>query len=112
VKRADSRNGDDETRHSFLSFPCLFEVALLPYWKVLTTITVMVVTGLPVVSQADSPKKHRGLCEIHYPSDAMLEWDCRVIQSGTSLEAIFGEHWVDVARFNRIDRRHARSGSM
>jgi hypothetical protein len=39
-----------------------------------------------------------------------LEWDCRIIPPGKSLEAIFGEYWVDVARFNRIDRRHAHSG--
>jgi hypothetical protein len=68
----------------------------------------MLVTGLSTVSQADSPKKHRSLCAIHYPSDAMVEWDCRVIPPGTSLETIFGEYWMDVARFNRIDRRHAR----
>jgi hypothetical protein len=83
---------------------------LLSYWKVLVTITVMVVTGLPAASQADSPKKHRGPCEIHYPSDATVERDCRVIPPGESLETIFGEYWVDVARFNRIDRRHAHSG--
>jgi hypothetical protein len=110
VKRADSRNGGGETRHSFLSFPCLFEVTLLPYWKVLVTIAVMVATGLPVSVQADSPKKHQGPCEIHYPSDVTVEWDCRVIPPGGSLEAIFGEDWMDVARFNRIDRRHAHSG--
>jgi hypothetical protein len=39
-----------------------------------------------------------------------VEWDCRVIPHGGSLEAMFGEYWVDVARFNRIDRRHARPG--
>jgi hypothetical protein len=70
----------------------------------------MMAALLSVPAQADSPKKHRGLCEIHYPSDAMLEWDCRVIPPGTSLETIFGEYWVDVARFNRINRRHARPG--
>jgi len=83
---------------------------LLSYWRVLVTITVMVTMGLPAVSQADSPKNHRGPCEIHYPSDATVEWDCRVIPPGESLETIFGEYWVDVARFNRIDRRHARPG--
>jgi hypothetical protein len=83
---------------------------LLSYWKVLVTITVMVVTVFPTVSQADSPKKHRGPCEINYPSDATVEWDCRIIPPGGSLEAIYGEYWVDVARFNRIDRRHAHSG--
>ena len=70
----------------------------------------MVVVGLSAVSQADSPKKPRGPCEIHYPSDATVEWDCRVIPPAGSLEGMFGEYWVDVARFNRIDRRHARPG--
>jgi hypothetical protein len=70
----------------------------------------MAVTFLSVSAQADSLKKQRGLCAIHYPSDAMAEWDCRVIPPGKSLEAIFGGYWVDVARFNRIDRRHARPG--
>jgi hypothetical protein len=70
----------------------------------------MMVAFLSVSAQADSPKKQRGPCEIHYPSDATVEWDCRIIQPGESLEKIFGEYWVDVARFNRIDRRHAHSG--
>lgn len=62
------------------------------------------------VSQADSPKNHRGPCEIHYPSDVTVEWGCRMIPRGRSLEAMFGEDWADVARFNRIDRLHARPG--
>jgi hypothetical protein len=78
------------------------------FWNSLIGISLMMVAFLSVSAQADSPKKHRGPCEIHYPSDATLEWDCRVIPPGKSLEAIFGEYWVDVARFNRIDRRHAR----
>ena len=78
--------------------------------RTLIAVIVMVVTVFPAVSQADSPKKHRGPCEIHYPSDATVEWDCRVIPPGESLETIFGEYWMDVARFNRIDRRHARPG--
>ena len=68
---------------------------------------MMMVVALSDSVHADSPKKHRGPCEIDYPSDATVEWDCRVIPPGGSLEAIFGEYWVDVARFNRIDRRHA-----
>jgi hypothetical protein len=80
------------------------------FWSSLIAITLMMVAFLSVSAQADSPKKHRGPCEIHYPSDATLEWDCRVIPPGESLETIFGEYWVDVARFNRIDRRHARPG--
>ena len=85
------------------AMPCSF-------WSSLIAMTVLMVAFLSVSAQADSPKKHRGLCEIHYPSDATLEWDCRIIPPGESLETIFGEYWVDVARFNRIDRRHARPG--
>ena len=73
-------------------------------------VTVMMVAVFPTVVQADHIKKHPIPCEIHHPSDATVEWDCRVIPPGKSLEAIFGESWVDVARFNRIDRRHARPG--
>ena len=76
----------------------------------LIAISLMMVAFFPVHAQADSLKKHRGPCAIHYPSDAMVEWDCRIIPPGESLETIFGEYWVDVARFNRIDRRHARPG--
>jgi len=71
---------------------------------------VMMVTVSPVSAKTDSLKKHHGPCEIHYPSDVTVEWDCRVIPHGKSLETMFGENWVYVARFNRIDRRHAHPG--
>ncbi len=66
---------------------------------------------VPASAKADSSKKHRDPCEISYPSDARVQWDCRTLRSGESLEKLFGERWVDVARFNRIDRRHARPGT-
>jgi hypothetical protein len=81
-----------------------------PFWSSLITVTMMLVMVCHSSAQADPPKKHRSPCEIHYPSDVTVEWDCRVIPPGKSLETIFGEYWVDVARFNRIDRRHARHG--
>lgn len=39
-----------------------------------------------------------------------IEWDCRTLRRGESLETLFGERWIDIARFNRIDRRHAQAG--
>ena len=78
--------------------------------SLLIPISLMMVACLSVPAHADMPKKRRGPCKVRYPSDATVEWDCRVIPPGGSLEAIFGEYWVDVARFNRIDRRHARPG--
>ena len=49
-------------------------------------------------------------CQISYPSDALVEWTCRRLASGETLQSVFGEQWTDVARFNRIDRRHAVAG--
>lgn len=96
------RHSTEYAGHPRLAFPaCRAIFALL----------VFLITALfPVVSQSDSPKKHRGPCDIVYPSDATVEWDCRTLRAGESLETVFGERWIDVARFNRIDRRHARSG--
>jgi hypothetical protein len=49
-------------------------------------------------------------CEIHYPSDAGIAWTCHRIGRGDTLTGLFGSHWQDVLRFNRIDRRHIYPG--
>jgi L,D-transpeptidase catalytic domain len=64
----------------------------------------------PTVSQAGSADRLHGLCSIVHPSDATIEWECRTLHAGESLEKLFGEQWIDVAQFNRIDRRHAQAG--
>lgn len=88
----------------------MFLVVPWSFWRRVIAVILVMVAVLPVSVQADSPKKHRGPCEIHYPSDATVEWDCHVILPGESLETIFGEYWNEGARFNRIDRRHAHAG--
>lgn len=50
-------------------------------------------------------------CDIVHPSDADILWNCHKLKSNESLENLFGERWQDVARFNRIDRRHALPGT-
>ena len=49
-------------------------------------------------------------CAIRHPSDARIAWTCRTLRRGETVERLFGERWVDVVRFNRIDRRHAVAG--
>lgn len=49
-------------------------------------------------------------CKVRYPSDTKIKWECRRIKKGETLENLFGEMWVDVARFNRIDRRYVYPG--
>lgn len=42
--------------------------------------------------------------------DSPLPWKHYVLPENYSLEKIFGDYWVDVLRFNRIDRNHLWSG--
>lgn len=72
--------------------------------------SVLVIALFPLVAFSGPSKKHPNHCHTAYPSDATIEWDCRMLRPGESLETLFGERWVEVARFNRIDRRHARAG--
>jgi hypothetical protein len=55
-------------------------------------------------------KKRYSPCKVRHPSDARVEWDCYRLKRKETLKSLFGEQWQDVARFNRIDRRHAWPG--
>jgi hypothetical protein len=54
--------------------------------------------------------KVKSLCEVHYPSDVRIEWQCRKLEWKDTPEKLFGEHWQEVLRFNRLDRRHFFGG--
>ncbi len=51
--------------------------------------------------------KITNLCRVIHPSDSKIEWHCVRIKRGETLEKLFGDRWKDVARFNRVDRKHA-----
>lgn len=61
---------------------------------------------------AASPDDHarEDLSRIEYPSLAGLAWRPHFLRPQDSLERLFGDNWVSVARFNRLDRRHAYPG--
>jgi hypothetical protein len=82
----------------------------MKYERCASAILVWLITLLPPVSSAQPPGQLREPCRIAYPSDAAVEWDCRTLRPKESLETVFGERWIDVARFNRIDRRHIHAG--
>lgn len=66
---------------------------------------------LPALDSAGQDARRRpSVCAVRHPSDARVEWSCRRLRGGESLEHLFGDRWVDVARFNRMDRRHAGPG--
>lgn len=50
------------------------------------------------------------LCKINHPSDVQIEWECKRIQKGETIEELFKDNWVYVIRFNRVDRRHIYPG--
>ncbi|HJV35795.1 MAG TPA: hypothetical protein VJ604_12030, partial [Geomonas sp.] len=65
--------------------------------------------GFACTAFAASPKL-KSLCQFHYPSDYLYEWDCVQLTSGDSPYRIFGKYWRDGLRFNRMDRRHFAEG--
>ena len=64
--------------------------------------------SMPGASPADPAKED--LSRIEYPSMDAIPWTPRFIRPQDTLESLFGEDWVYVARFNRIDRRHVYPG--
>ncbi|MCS6896829.1 MAG: L,D-transpeptidase [Nitrospira sp.] len=69
-------------------------------------LSALLFLGAPVHASPKLP----GLCAVLHPSDERIEWECRTLRGGESLERLFGEQWVAVARFNRVDRRHVGPG--
>jgi len=65
-------------------------------------------TSEPGATPAD--KAIEALSRVEYPSLSTINWHARFIQPHESLESLFGEDWIWVARFNRIDRRHVYPG--
>lgn len=65
-------------------------------------------TADPAASPADRAKED--LSRYEYPSQARIKWKAHFVRPQDSLERLFGKDWVAVARFNRIDRRHAYPG--
>jgi hypothetical protein len=63
----------------------------------------------PAITSANTATTTAPLrCAPLHPSDSTIEWDCVRLKKDDSLESLFKESWKDVARFNRIDRRHVR----
>ncbi|MHB8057621.1 MAG: L,D-transpeptidase [Desulfuromonadaceae bacterium] len=86
---------------------------------VLITLSTMVLVGFTVLrtpSLTDGPsaspedKAKEDLSRVEYPSLKNIKWRAQFIEPHQSLESLFGEDWIFVARFNRVDRRHAYPG--
>jgi len=65
-------------------------------------------TAEPGPSPLDPAKED--LTRVEYPSQKNMKWHGRFIRPNETLESMFGRDWQQVARFNRIDRRHVYPG--
>jgi len=65
-------------------------------------------TSDPAASPQDRAKED--LSRYEYPSMAGIRWKPHFVRPQDSMERLFGDDWVHVARFNRIDSRHVYPG--
>jgi hypothetical protein len=61
-------------------------------------------------SPCAATEKIPSLCLLHYPSDHLIGFKCVRLTSKDSPWRVFGKHWQDGLRFNRMDRRHFVAG--
>jgi len=73
-----------------------------------TVLREAALTSEPGATPAD--KAIEDLSRVEYPSLGAIGWHAHFMQPNESLESLFGDDWIWVARFNRIDRRHVYPG--
>jgi hypothetical protein len=78
--------------------------------KVFRLLSLILLALLHFAAPAGAEIKVKSLCEVRYPSDARIEWQCQKLKWTDTPDGLFGEHWQDVLRFNRLDRRHFIGG--
>jgi hypothetical protein len=91
---------------------------LVPHRIVLVTLGVVIIAAAAIVaprSTSDptaSPedRAQEDLSRYEYPSMKGIRWKAHFMRPQDSLERLFGKDWIAVARFNRMDRRHAYPG--
>ncbi len=79
----------------------------------LTLFSAIVVNSPLVVSEPGANPRdpaREDLTRVEYPSLVQGAWTPRFILPQETLESLYGDDWVTVARFNRVDRRHVYPG--
>jgi len=71
---------------------------------------LLILTTVSPLTARGASRKITNLCSVTHPGDAVIDWECRKIKKGETVELLFGDRWLDVLRFNRIDRRHLTAG--
>jgi hypothetical protein len=83
-------------------------------WVAILLLSFIILISSPLATSNPGPspidKANEDLTRIDYPSQRNIHWYGHFLRPQDSLESLFGENWVLVARFNRLDRRHAYPG--
>lgn len=64
--------------------------------------------SVPAASPEDRAQEDLG--RFDYPSLAQIHWRSHFVMPQESMERLFGDDWLSIARFNRLDRRHTYPG--
>jgi hypothetical protein len=56
---------------------------------------VLVLLLCRVVRSGAEPDKIKSLCEVSYPSDARIDWECVKLQWTDTPSGLFGSSWED-----------------
>ena len=78
--------------------------------RAIASICVSILMLLIFASAVVADNKIRSLCDISYPSDSRVKWQCLKLKATDTPSGLFGARWQDVLRFNRMDRRHFLAG--
>jgi hypothetical protein len=97
-------------RHSLtrLSLKTILVILLTLFFVGLSVLRTPSLTDGPAASPED--KGREDLSRVEYPSLKDIRWHAQFIEPHQSLESLFGDDWIYVARFNRVDRRHVYPG--
>ena len=79
----------------------------------LALFTAIVVNSPLVVSEPGANPNdpaREDLTRVEYPSLSQGGWVPRFILPQETLESLYGDDWITVARYNRVDRRHVYPG--
>ncbi len=88
------------------------KIVLTAFFAVIAVPLAVIRTPSTTAPPAASPddKGREDLSRIEYPSLESIRWHPHFIKPDESLESLFGKNWPWIARFNRLDRRHAYPG--
>lgn len=73
----------------------------------------LILNGGTTIGRPGPTPKDTGLedlTRVDIPSQRRIAWRPRFIMPQDTLESLYGNDWIWVARFNRVDRRHAYPG--